>query len=163
MDKTTTPKRSSLSIGALSKRADCNIETIRYYERIGMLPEPPRTGGGHRVYDENHLKRLVFIRRSRELGFTLQDVRGLLYLVDSGQYSCAEIKRMTLTQLRTVRTKVADLQRLELALKQMASRCPGDDGADCPVIETLFGGSDKAPTRYGIASIQTQSKPSSAI
>jgi len=145
MGKTTTPKRSSLSIGALSKHTDCNIETIRYYERIGMLPEPPRTEGGHRVYREDHLKRLVFIRRSRELGFNLEDVRGLLCLVDSGHYTCAEIKRMTVAQLRSVRSRLADLQRLERVLQQMASQCPDDDGADCPVIEALFGGTDKAP------------------
>ena len=89
MGKIATSKTSALSIGALSKHTDCNIETIRYYERIGMLPEPPRTAGGHRVYGEDDLKRLVFIRRSRELGFNLEDVRGLLCLVDSGRYSCA--------------------------------------------------------------------------
>jgi MerR family mercuric resistance operon transcriptional regulator len=145
MDKTMTPKTPSLSIGALSRHTDCNIETIRYYERIGMLPEPPRTGGGHRLYGNDHLKRLLFIRRSRELGFTLEDVRGLLCLVDSGHYTCAEIKRTTLAQLRSVQSKLADLQRLERVLEQMASQCPGDDEPDCPVIEALFGGSNKAP------------------
>lgn len=144
MGKTTTPKRTSLSIGALSRNTDCNIETIRYYERIGMLPEPPRTAGGHRVYSEDHLKRLAFIRRSRELGFNLEDVRGLLCLVDSGHYTCAEIKRMTLAQLGSVQSKLADLQRLERVLKQMASQCPGGEGPDCPVIETLFGDINKA-------------------
>ena len=71
-------------IGALSGRTGCSIETIRYYERIGLLPAPPRSAGGHRVYDDDHLKRLTFIRRGRALGFTLDQVRGLLGLVDGG-------------------------------------------------------------------------------
>ena len=70
--------------GRLSKNTGCNIETIRYYERIGLLPAPPHSAGGHRLYGEAHLKRLTFVRRGRELGFTLDDIRGLLGLVDGG-------------------------------------------------------------------------------
>ncbi len=73
---------STMLIGSLSKRTGCNIETIRYYERIGIMPKPPRTEGGHRVYTRDRLKRLTFIRRSRELGFTLDQVRNLLSLAD---------------------------------------------------------------------------------
>ena len=78
-----------LTRGVLSARTGINIETIRYYERVGLMPEPPRSGGGHRIYEEEHLKRLTFIRRSRELGFTIKEVRGLLRLVDGGDYTCA--------------------------------------------------------------------------
>ncbi len=74
-------------IGALSTRTGVNIETIRYYEREGLLPHPPRTAGGHRSYSEDHLKRLTFIRRSRELGFSIAEIRGLLALVDGGSYT----------------------------------------------------------------------------
>ncbi|MDH3920601.1 MAG: MerR family transcriptional regulator, partial [Rhodospirillales bacterium] len=88
-----------LTIGALSKNTGCNIETIRYYERIGLLPAPPRSAGGHRLYGEVLLKRLTFIRRGRELGFTLDDIRGLLGLVDGGAYTCAEVKALTLDHL----------------------------------------------------------------
>ena len=73
-----------LSIGLLSTQTNCKVETIRYYEKIGIFPKPPRTEGGHRVYSENHLKRLVFIRRGRELGFSLEDIRALLKLIDGG-------------------------------------------------------------------------------
>ena len=86
--------------GELGSATGCNIETIRYYERIGLLPEPPRSPGGHRLYEEEHLRRLTFIRRSRELGFTLEEVRGLLRLVDGGLYTCAEVKTLPLDQPR---------------------------------------------------------------
>jgi MerR family mercuric resistance operon transcriptional regulator len=83
-----TPSHTpTMTIGPLSEKTGCNIETIRYYERIGMMPKPPRTAGGHRVYREEHLKRLTFIRRSRELGFTLDQVRNLLLLVDGDDFT----------------------------------------------------------------------------
>src|SRR5713101_2205053 len=81
-----TPTR--LTIGPLSDRAGCNIETIRYYERIGLMPRAARSDGGHRLYGEEHVKRLGFIRRSRELGFTLDQIRTLLRLVDGRRYTC---------------------------------------------------------------------------
>ncbi len=137
MNRNSGSTTSRLAIGALSKRTGCNIETIRYYERIGLLPAPPRTEGGHRVYDEAHLKRLTFVRRSRELGFTLDDVRGLLQLVDGGHYTCAEVRELTLQHLDEIRSKVADLRRLERVLKEMAAQCTGDDVPECPVIDAL--------------------------
>ena len=129
-----------LGIGALSEQTSCNIETIRYYEREGLLPNPPRTEGGHRVYNEEHLKRLTFIRRSRELGFTLEDVRGLLRMVDGEHYTCAEVKDLTLEHLQNVRGKLADLKKLEKVLKRLAARCTGDETPDCPIVEALFDG-----------------------
>jgi MerR family mercuric resistance operon transcriptional regulator len=130
-----------LTIGALSKYTGCNIETIRYYERIGLLPGPPRSAGGHRLYGEAHLKRLTFIRRGRELGFTLDDIKGLLGLVDGGAYTCAEVKALTLDHLGEVRRKLADLKRLERVLKDMAEECDGGAVPDCPIIDALFRGS----------------------
>ncbi len=137
MNRNSGSTTSRLTIGVLSKRTGCNIETIRYYERIGLMPAPPRTEGGHRLYDEAHLKRLTFVRRSRELGFTLDDVRGLLQLVDGGHYTCAEVRDMTLQHLDEIRSKVADLRRLERVLKEMAAQCTGDDVPECPVIDAL--------------------------
>ena len=127
-----------LSIGALSKATGCNIETIRYYERIGLLPKPLRTEGGHRQYGEAELKRLTFVRRSRALGFTLDEIRGLLGLVDGGDYTCGEVKVITLDHLQDIRRKIADLKRLEAVLRDMAAQCEGGTVPDCPVIEALF-------------------------
>lgn len=125
------------TIGKLSKRTGVNIETIRYYEKIGLLPQPPRSPGGHRLYDEAHLKRLNFVRRSRELGFTLEEVRNLLRLVDHG-LTCGEVHAAALTHLDGIRRKIADLRRLERTLSETAARCQGGDTPDCPIIDTLF-------------------------
>lgn len=138
MAKAGRPRERALTRGALAARAGTHIETIRYYERIGLLPAPPRSAGGHRVYDEAHLKRLTFIRRSRELGFSVAEVRGLLELVDGGAYSCAEVRSLTLDHLAEIRRKLTDLRRMAAVLKDMAARCEGGTVPDCPIIDALF-------------------------
>lgn len=137
---TTNPqvRPARVTRGALSKRTGCNIETIRYYEQIGLMPEPARSGGGHRIYDDNSIKRLIFVCRARELGFSLREVRGLLGLVDGGGYSCAEVKALTLDHLRDIRDKIADLRTVERVLKTMAAQCDDGEVPECPVIEALF-------------------------
>ncbi len=127
-----------LTRGVVAARTGCNIETVRYYERIGLLPPPPRTEGGHRIYDEYLLRRLNFICRSRELGFTIEEVRDLLGLVDGGGYTCAEVKEITLDHLRNVHVKIADLRRLERVLKEMVAKCEDEEVPECPVIDALF-------------------------
>lgn len=129
---------AAMTIGSLSKGTGCKIETIRYYERVGLLPAPPRSAGGHRLYGEDHLRRLVFVRRSRALGFGLDEVRVLLGLVDGGAVTCAEVKAVTLGHLAEVRRKLADLKRLEGVLAEMAAQCEGGQVPDCPVIDALF-------------------------
>ncbi len=129
---------ATLTRGGLSKCTGCNIETIRYYEKIGLMPDPPRSSGGHRLYDDNHLRRLSFIRRARELGFGVEDVRGLLALVDGGGYSCAEIQTLTLDHVGHIRSKIADLRRIERVLTGMAAQCDQGEIPDCPVIDARF-------------------------
>ena len=129
-----------MTIGPLSEQTGCNIETIRYYERIGIMPPPPRTEGGHRVYREEHLKRLTFIRRSRELGFTLGEVRNLLLLVDGDEFTCDEVKTTTLEHADDVHQKIADLKRMEKTLRDTAAQCEGGKTPDCPIIDSLFDG-----------------------
>lgn len=131
-----TPTR--LTIGTLSDRTGCNIETIRYYERIGLMPRTARSDGGHRLYGEDHMRRLGFIRRSRELGFTLDQVRILLELVDGRRYTCAQVKRITMEHLEEVHRKVADLRKIERVLKDMAAQCDGGAVPKCAVIQALF-------------------------
>ena len=133
-------RAGSYSIGELGARAGVNLETVRYYERIGLMPKPPRTEGGHRVYDEAHVRRLGFIRRSRELGFSLDEIRALLGLVDGGAYTCAEVREITLAHLAGVRRKLEDLRRLERSLKRMADQCTGDRVPECPIVEVLWQG-----------------------
>ena len=125
--------------GELANLSGCNIETVRFYEQQGLLPAPPRTAGGHRDYDREHLRRLIFVRRARELGFTLAEVRGLLRLVDGTDWTCAEVKARTLEHLAGVRRKIADLERLQAVLADLAARCTGDEVPECPVIDALLG------------------------
>ena len=121
----------------LARRTGCNLETIRYYEKIGIIPEPPRTDAGYRVYDDRHVERLRFILRARELGFSLDEIRGLLALVDRGTQTCAEVKDRTERHLANVREKIADLKRIERVLAETAAQCSGDEVPDCPVLEAL--------------------------
>ena len=124
-------------IGALSKAATVKVETIRYYEHERLLPEPPRTEGGHRSYTQEHLRRLVFIRRSRELGFSMVEIRELLNLVDGGSYRCGEIKALTLAHAKNVRRKITDLEKMESTLLSISARCKGGKVPNCPVIDAL--------------------------
>jgi MerR family transcriptional regulator, mercuric resistance operon regulatory protein len=125
------------TIGELSRLSGVIVETIRYFEKIGILPNPPRNSSGYRVYSTLHLERLSFIRRSRELGFSQAEVRRLLTLVDEHSYTCAEVKDMTGKQLAIVQDKIMDLQKLEHALAKMVEECDGGDVPDCPIIDIL--------------------------
>ena len=125
-------------IGAFSERTGCHIETIRYYERIKLLPKPARSEGGHRLYDGEQVKRLVFIRRSRELGFSLDEIRTLLRLVDGKRYTCQEIKTITEKHVDDVKKKISDLRRLQKTLGDISSQCEGGLVPDCPIIDALF-------------------------
>ncbi|MGE0278069.1 MAG: helix-turn-helix domain-containing protein [Nitrospiraceae bacterium] len=121
----------------LARRTTCNLETIRYYEKIGVMPAPPRTAAGYRVYDESHVRRLHFILRARELGFAIEEIRGLLQLVDGGNQTCAEVKARTERHLVDVRAKIADLRRIERVLATTAASCSGEDVPECPILEVL--------------------------
>tara|TARA_R110002073_G_scaffold222830_3_gene383054 strand:+ start:772 stop:1194 length:423 start_codon:yes stop_codon:yes gene_type:complete len=132
--------KGDFTIGALSRYSGVNIETIRYYEKVALMPPPPRSDGGYRLYNDSHRRRLSFIRRSRELGFSLQEIRGLLRLVDDRSYSCAEVRDLTLHHRDTVSAKIRDLQKLETVLTDMAAQCDGGLVPDCPVIDALARG-----------------------
>ena len=127
-----------MKIGQLSEKTNCKIETIRYYEKTGLIPEPNRTESGYRNYDETHLKRLVFIRRSRELGFTIKEIRVLLQLVDGREYSCANINAIATEHIAGIRQKITDLKNLEKTLSRIASQCSGNSVPECPIIDALF-------------------------
>lgn len=115
----------------------CNLETIRYYEKIGIMPEPPRTSKNYRAYDDSHVGRLRFVMRSRELGFSLSEVNELLALVDGGAQTCGEVRVLANAHLATVRAKIADLGRIERVLSATVAQCSGDDVPECPVIDAL--------------------------
>ena len=131
-------KTRGYAIGAMSNLAGVNIETIRYYERISIMPKPDRTKGGNRQYNHDQLKRLFFIKRCRNLGFSLDEIRALLKMVDNSDFTCAQVHAMTLSHLANVRKKINDLRSLETVLKSMARQCSGGTLPDCPVIDALF-------------------------
>ena len=122
----------------LARATGCNLETIRYYEKIGIMPDPPRSAKGYRSYDNAHVKRLKFVMRSRDLGFSLEEVRGLLGLVDDRSRTCADVQLIAEDHLTDVQAKIADLQRIERVLSDTVARCTGDAAPECAVIDALL-------------------------
>lgn len=134
---TFTTARGAIKRGVLAERSGCNAETIRYYEKIGLLREPGRSKGGHRLYAPEDQARLSFILRGRELGFSVGELRSLLSLVDSGRYTCGEVLDLTQRHLASVRAKIADLRKLEATLAGIAGQCAGGETPACPIIDAL--------------------------
>jgi DNA-binding transcriptional MerR regulator len=132
--KKTMPR---FSIGEIARQAACQVQTIRYYEQIKILPRPARTEGGHRLYAPDHLERLQFVRRSRELGFALDAVRELLRLADRREDDCATVDRIASEHLAEVRQKISQLRTLERELKRMVTGCNHGKIADCRIIGAL--------------------------
>ena len=137
MHSITATRAEKLTIGDLSDLTAVNIETIRYYERIKMLPAPPRTAGGRRVYDPSHLRTLAFIRRSRELGFSLDEIRALIRLGGPDKASCRQVREIAMQHLDNIRAKIADLRKMERLLSKTVAQCTGTTAPDCPVLDIL--------------------------
>ncbi|HQT37867.1 MAG TPA: helix-turn-helix domain-containing protein [Acidocella sp.] len=128
---------TTFSIGELAQATGTKVETVRYYERIGLLPAPSRTGGNYRAYARAHLERLSFVRRGRDLGFSLDEVRELLRLSDDRDQSCAEVDRIARHHLIEVERKLSDLKALRAELRQMLDHCQHGTIAECRIIEAL--------------------------
>jgi MerR family copper efflux transcriptional regulator len=141
----------SRSIGVLATQTGCTVSTIRYYEEVGLLPIGPRTEGGRRVYDDAAARRLTFIRRCREFGFTIEQVRGLVELVDQPQRPCVEVRDIAAKHLDQVRAKLVDLQALETSMAQFVgscnAACVGGAAVDCTILEDLSFSIVKTTTR----------------
>jgi len=128
---------TDFTIGRLSGETGVNIETIRYYERIGLMAKPARSGGGRRLYDPAASRRLGFIRRARELGFSIDEIRTLI-AVSLGKGRCADVHALTVQHLADVRAKIADLKKFERTLAKTAERCARDASPECPIIDALY-------------------------
>ena len=126
--------------GTLSKKTGVNSETIRYYEKIKLMPEPLRSSSGYQIYDDVHLKRLSFIKRCRELGFTLREIAALLKLVDGGDYTCENIRDHTSMHLKDVEEKIRDLRKMKRTLTNMVAECETGTVPGCPIVDALFDG-----------------------
>ncbi|PCI75021.1 MAG: transcriptional regulator [SAR86 cluster bacterium] len=128
----------SLSIGGLSDKTGVNIETIRYYEREDILPKPSRSDGGRRIYGNEDVRRLNFIHKCRQLGFSLKEVISLMSLVDTGDYTCKQVHDLTLVHASEVSEKIENLKRMERVLLEMADKCGKGSIPECPIIDSLF-------------------------
>jgi DNA-binding transcriptional MerR regulator len=128
---------NALTIGQLGKATATKIETIRYYEKIGLLPTPHRTAGNYRSYAGEHLSRLAFIRRARELGFSIEDVRELLELAGHRDQACVGIDQIVARHLDTTERKIEALKRLRRELRDTLASCNGGRVAECRVVQAL--------------------------
>ena len=135
---TDSAKPTFLGIGEMSRQTGVGIETIRYFEKIGMMPAPGRSEGGNRRYSSDHLQRLFFINRCRQIGFSQSEIRALLSMVDAKGVTCAEVHSITTEHISDIKMKIRDLRKMEKVLTQMANECSRGDIPDCPIIETLF-------------------------
>jgi Cu(I)-responsive transcriptional regulator len=126
-----------LAIGSLARKTGTKVQTIRYYEQIGLMPEPGRTEGGQRRYGDDDLDRLAFIRHARQLGFSLEAIRELLDLSDHPHRPCLEADAIARRQLKQVEQRLARLEALRTELKRMVRECSGGQTADCRVLEVL--------------------------
>jgi len=126
-----------MKIGDLARATGTKVETIRFYEAEGLIPPPARSSGNYRIYEQAHLARLSFIRRARDLGFTLDQVRTLLRLADDRDAPCAEVDAITTAHVTQIDRKLADLQALRGELVRRLDSCAGSTIADCRIIEAL--------------------------
>lgn len=132
-----TSSSEKFPIGELARCSGANIETIRYYERIKLLPPPPRTASGRRTYSATDLRILVFVRRARELGFSIDEIRALLRLGGPERATCREVREIAMVRLEDVRSKLQDLKKLERLLATTVSQCSGRTAPACPVLDIL--------------------------
>lgn len=130
-------ENQSLTIGQLAEQSRCSVQIVRHYEEEGLLPEPPRTAGNQRRYNARHLQRLQFIRHSRDLGFSLQDIREMVHLSDQLGQSCQAIDAIARQHLENVERRISQLQVLRKELKRMVGECSNGRISDCRIIETL--------------------------
>lgn len=135
------PNTNALPIGALAERTGCNVPTIRYYEEIGLLPRAARKASGHRVYSDADMRRLLFIRRCRDFGFPIEQVRALVGLMDEGSRNCMEARDLAQEQLNAVRDKIREMKALEHSLSQFVASCntacAGGPASACVILEDL--------------------------
>ncbi|MEH6582302.1 MAG: helix-turn-helix domain-containing protein [Halioglobus sp.] len=132
-----TGLENTYSRGQLAKSTGVKGETIRYYEKCGLLDLPARTAGGHRIYTAGHVARLKFIRRCRELGFTISEIEGLLGLADAHEKTCEQVHEATVAHLSEVQDKIKDLRKMERTLKKLIRQCEANSSPECPIIEAL--------------------------
>jgi len=129
-----------VNIGEIAVRTGLPAKTIRYYEGMGLIAPPRRSGGNYRVYDDRDLETLLFIQQARQLGFPIKEVAGLLQLWRDQGRSSADVHRLAVERMHQIDSKIAELQRMRRTLETLVERCHGDERPDCPILDKLAGG-----------------------
>lgn len=137
--------KRALRIGELSELADCPVETIRFYERDGLLPKPPRTAANYRLYENRHLERLMFIRHCRYLDMTLAEIRRLLQFSDAPRASCPEVNTLLDEHITHVAERIVELQALRQRLKKLRRSCRASRAKDCGILQGIASAAGRAP------------------
>jgi DNA-binding transcriptional MerR regulator len=154
-----------LTIGALSSETHCTVPTIRYYEQIGLLPRPARASNGHRYYREDDLKRLTFIKRCRDFGFPIEQVRDLAGLFEDGDRACVEVRDLAQVHLEQVRAKLEEMRQLEASLEAFVGSCDaacnGGPTRDCVIIEDMASSGPRAASCGALSACGTKLLPES--
>lgn len=129
---------AALTTGELARQGGVNLESIRFYERERLLPKPPRTASGYRMFTPNDVRRVRFIKRAQELGFSLKEVKELLALRMEPEMSCADVRKRAERKLSDIDQKISDLKRMKKVLARLTTACPGRGTLDgCPILESL--------------------------
>jgi MerR family mercuric resistance operon transcriptional regulator len=137
-----------LKISQVAEQANVNIETIRYYERQGLIPKVPRTEGGYRQFSSETIERIKFIKRGQELGFTLTQVKKILSVSDGKEYNCHDIQQFALRKIEEVERKILDLGKIKSVLHDLANKCPAQGSLDnCPILQKFRYGGTKMSNR----------------
>jgi Cu(I)-responsive transcriptional regulator len=126
-----------MNIGEAARRSGLSAKMIRYYESVGVLPPPRRSAGGYRVYEAGEVQALVFVRRARDLGFPVARIAELLRLWADPERASADVKALAEAQVSALRGRIGELHQMVEVLESLAARCPGDAGADCPILDDL--------------------------
>ncbi len=135
-----------MNISAVAEQSSVPAKTIRYYESIGLISAPPRSEGGYRVYSRRDVETLRFIQRARSLGFSVKDVGDLLALWQDRSRASAEVKAVAERHVAEIQRKIADLEAMRATLKDLVTRCHGDDRPDCPILDGLAGAEEECCT-----------------
>lgn len=146
-----------MNIGALATQSAIAAKTIRYYESIGLIPSARRSGNGYRVYTNNDVLTLRFIRRARDLGFSLGEIGKLLDLWRNNRRASADVKALALRHIAVIDRKIAEMQALRRAIDNLTRRCRGDGGPDCPILEDLAQTSDASLPRGAVNAARSKS------
>lgn len=126
-------------VGQLAKEAGFNIETIRYYEKLKLLPKPKRRESRYRIYNDTDLKRLLFIKRAKELGFTLKEIKELLELKIDSRAKCGDVKHLTEHKLKDIDNRISDLKKIRNVLVKLVEQCINEEVSsdECPILESI--------------------------